>query len=164
MRDAGLEVILEAGHRASCTAHSQETAADDRPGCRGTDTEAECWVELADGPGCLVINYRYPLGPEWSWSGERMRAAPLEIGDILERLGAARRRCTYRALAGVLGVAAAEVGPLMGDRRPETSRVVSAKTGRPTGYAPDRIHPELETHPDVISGPEELLEFCRSGG
>lgn len=90
--------------------------------------------------------------------------APLEIGDILERLGAARRRCTYGAVAGVLGVTPAEVGPLLGPRGPETSWVVSANTGMPAGYSPDRIHPELETHPDVISGPEELREFCRSGG
>ena len=97
------------------------------------------------------------------WDGEEDCEGSLEIGDILKRLGAARRRCTYGAVAGVFGVTPAEAGPLLGERRPETSWVVSAKTGRPAGYAPDQIHPELETHPDVISGPEELRGFCRRG-
>ena len=88
----------------------------------------------------------------------------LEIGVILERLGAERRRCTYGAVAGLLGIAPAEVGPLLGGRSPGTSWVVSAKTGRPTGYSPEQIHPELELHPEVISGPEELRALCRNGG
>ena len=90
--------------------------------------------------------------------------AGLEIGEILKRLGAERRRCTYGAVAGVLGITPAEVGPLLGERRPESSWVVSAKTGRPTGYSPEQIHPELELHPDVISDAEELRVLCRGDG
>ena len=90
--------------------------------------------------------------------------AALEIGEILSRLGAERKRCTYRAVGMALGISTAEVGPLLGERCPETSWVVSAKTGRPTGNSPEQVHPELELHPDVISDPEELRALCRSGG
>ena len=89
--------------------------------------------------------------------------AGLEIGEILSRLGAERKRCTYGAVAGVLGISTAEVGPLLGERRQESSWVVSSKTGRPTGYSPEQIHPELERHPDVISDPGELRALCRTG-
>ena len=92
-------------------------------------------------------------------------AAPAPtVGEILERLGARRRRCTYGAVAGLLGITPAEVGPLLGDRTPQTSWVVSARTGRPAGYPPERLHPELELNPDVINDPEELRELCRTGG
>ena len=95
--------------------------------------------------------------------GEAADAA-LEIGEILSRLGAERKRCTYRAVGMALGISTAEVGPLLGERTPETSWVVSAKTGRPAGYSPGQVHPELELHPEVISDPEELRALCRSGG
>ena len=86
------------------------------------------------------------------------------VGEILERLGAERRRCTYGAVAGVLGITPAQVGPLLGERTPETSWVVSAKTGRPAGYSPEQVHPDLELHPEVIGDPEELRALCRHGG
>ena len=88
----------------------------------------------------------------------------LTVGDIMSRLNAERRRCTYGAAAGVLGIAPAEVGPLLGERRPESSWVVSAKTGRPVGYSPEQVHPDLERRPDVIGDPEELRALCKSGG
>jgi len=59
---------------------------------------------------------------------------------VLAFLNHEKRRCTYGALAGVLGVPPRSVGRrYLGDIRQEASWVVGKQTGMPTGYPPCKL-------------------------
>ena len=73
---------------------------------------------------------------------------------VLAYLNHEKRRCTYGALAGVLGVSAQSVGKALGQKRPEASWVVCKATGLPTGYTEDQLAEDLPSKP--IECPEEL--------
>ncbi|CAN5401257.1 hypothetical protein BH09GEM1_BH09GEM1_34620 [soil metagenome] len=78
-----------------------------------------------------------------------------KLDQILDALNANRQRATYGAVAAVLGAAPRTL--MSGrDRDQRHSWVVSRKTGQPTGYEPDQIHPELEVAPRVIESRDEL--------
>ena len=81
-----------------------------------------------------------------------------DIEAILAYLNRERVRCTYGAAGGLLGVAPVAVSRLLGHRRPEASWVVLARTGLPTGYSPDQMHPELRGNPAIIADAAELRE------
>ena len=71
------------------------------------------------------------------------------LTPILYALQDARRRATYGAVAGAVGVPAMFV--MRGrPRDPLHSWVVNARTGRPTGYTDDQTHADLLAHDAVI--------------
>ena len=76
---------------------------------------------------------------------------------VLAFLNHKKRRCTFGALAGVLGVPAQSVGQYLGSRRPYASWVVNKKTGYPTGYTLDQLAEGLRDDPyDPIDDSEDL--------
>ncbi len=75
---------------------------------------------------------------------------------VLACLNHARRRCTYGALAGILGVANQGVGRYLGAPRPEASWVVRKDTGKPSNYAPEQMAEGLCHGCEPITNPEEL--------
>ena len=73
-------------------------------------------------------------------------------------------RCTYGAMAELLGIQPREVGRILGPKRPAASWVVSAATLQPTGYNPNELHPDLFQNQRVIESAEELKQLiydCR---
>ncbi|MEY3227374.1 MAG: hypothetical protein RLZZ536_1993 [Planctomycetota bacterium] len=60
---------------------------------------------------------------------------------IIQLLNAHKKRATYSAVAGCCG-STAQVVMFGLDRCPECSWVVAQRTGRPSSYSEDQIHPE----------------------
>ena len=90
-----------------------------------------------------------------------MAAPRFPVERILECLNRERIRCTYGAMAEVIGGSPRSVGRRLGHRRPEASWVVSVATGQPTGYTDAEKHPELESKKRVIRTGEELQRLLR---
>lgn len=67
-------------------------------------------------------------------------------------------RATYGAVAGVLGANPQSVmmGRVLSHRN---SWIVNAKTGRPTGYGTNQLHPNLTRLPIIFDSPERLQRF-----
>ena len=81
-----------------------------------------------------------------------------KLDQILDALNAHRQRATYGAVAAVIGAAPRTL--MSGrDRDPRHSWVVSRKTGQPTGYEGEQIHPELLTEAHVIESCDELEKW-----
>ena len=81
-----------------------------------------------------------------------------KLDQILDALNAQRQRATYGAVAAVIGAAPRTL--MSGrDRDQRHSWVVSRKTGQPTGYEGDQIHPELLAVPHVIESRDELTQW-----
>src|SRR3954468_16861211 len=83
-------------------------------------------------------------------------AGATNVSEILECLNRTRRRATYGAVAGVLGVPPQSLEAMLGDRRPEASWVVNSETRLPTDYEQTDWHPELLSSTDVIRTSNEL--------
>jgi predicted RNase H-like nuclease len=81
----------------------------------------------------------------------------MAIDDVLRALNEHKIRATYGAVGQYLGVPAIAVSRLLGARRPEASWVVSAKSGRPTGYGLHECHRDLQSSPDILRSGEQLL-------
>lgn len=79
--------------------------------------------------------------------------------EVLACLQAGKTRCTYGAMAGLLGIEPQNVGRILGPRGPAASWVVSASTHRPTGYKQDEMHPDLFHRERVIDSAEELKQY-----
>ena len=79
-----------------------------------------------------------------------------KVNKILDYLNQTKTRCTYGAVADVLGINSQSVGQQLGKRRPEASWVVNSKTGDPTDYSDDEKHPELYRTDRVIRSAEVL--------
>jgi alkylated DNA nucleotide flippase Atl1 len=79
-----------------------------------------------------------------------------KVERVLEVLQREKTRCTYGALAELIGASPRDVGVFLDPKRPEASWVVNKKTGMPTGYKSFQIHPELQTYERVIERGEEL--------
>jgi hypothetical protein len=77
------------------------------------------------------------------------------MDQILDRLNDARQRATYGAVAAVVGSAPRT---LMTGRERDLrhSWVVSRKSGQPTGYEAEQVHPELMRSERVLETREEL--------
>jgi hypothetical protein len=90
---------------------------------------------------------------------KQVRAACQSL--IIEMLDRYRQRATYAALAGIVGGLARSVmsGKAMDQRN---SWVVSVKSGLPTGYPMNAIHPALTQHSRVLNSPNELREWLRN--
>ncbi len=80
------------------------------------------------------------------------------IREVLEFLNDEEVRCTYSAVADLLGIDPKSVGDYLGERRQEASWVVGKQTFKPTGYLPEQIHPNLYATPKVICDAQELWE------
>lgn len=82
------------------------------------------------------------------------------LDTILDLLHEHRRRATYGAVAKVVNKSPTFLmaGRL---RDPRHSWVVNRRTGMPTGYEPEQIHPEISGNPEVIQTAEELSEWLR---
>lgn len=89
------------------------------------------------------------------------------IKEIFEYLNDACVRCTY----GAVGEAIGGDHPLsvaqryLGERRPEASWVVNARTGQTTGYSPAQKHPQLEEKDHIIRSGDKLVKcMCEQRG
>jgi alkylated DNA nucleotide flippase Atl1 len=78
------------------------------------------------------------------------------VETVLAMLQAKKTRCTYGALAELVGTNPRDVSVYLTPRRAEASWVVSKKTGLPTGYESYQLHPELEKNEHVIGTGKEL--------
>jgi hypothetical protein len=79
-----------------------------------------------------------------------------KVRIIVEYLNRVKTRCTYGVVAEILGVNSQSVGLHLGERRPEVSWVVNAKTGDPTDYIDSEKHPELYRTDRIIKSAEVL--------
>lgn len=80
-----------------------------------------------------------------------------KVKVILDYLCTIQTRCTYAAIAEVLGIEPQSVGRYLGQMRPEASWVVNGKTGEPTGYTrTSQKHPCLYKNQLIIRSGNEL--------
>lgn len=78
------------------------------------------------------------------------------LRKIIDYLNRVKTRCTYGAIAEVIGVHPKNIGAYLGERRPEVSWIVSSKTHEPTDYAESEKHPDLYRTERVIASAEVL--------
>lgn len=85
------------------------------------------------------------------------------IDLILDNLNAGRQRATYGAVAAVVG---ASPRTLMSGRERDQrhSWVVNLKTGLPTDYADELLHPELKANPEIIKSGDGLIAWLAARG
>lgn len=83
------------------------------------------------------------------------------LDQILDALQHARQRATYGAVASVLGAAPRTLMKSR-DRDQRHSWVVSRKTGVPTGYEPDQLHPDLLVNERVIESRDDMSAWLQS--
>src|SRR5260221_14386968 len=82
------------------------------------------------------------------------KAETIRLDDIVAYLNAAEVRATYGAVAELVGGIAQSIGGRLGGlagRRKEASWFVNAKTGLPTNYPPEHLHPALTRSRDIIT-------------
>jgi len=80
------------------------------------------------------------------------------IDEILNALDRGRQRATYGAVAALLGTSPRTL--MQGRQRDQRhSWVVSRRSGEPTGYAPEQIHPNLRDRPEIFASKEELAQY-----
>ena len=90
-----------------------------------------------------------------------MPAATMD--QILDELDAARQRATYGAVAAVVSVSPRAL--MSGrERSQRTSWVVNLKSGLPTDYAAELMHPELLSNPVVLKTKDDLVSWLASRG
>ncbi|MXY18069.1 MAG: hypothetical protein F4057_10110 [Acidobacteria bacterium] len=80
---------------------------------------------------------------------------------ILDCLNRERIRCTYGAVAAVIGGAARGVGQRLGAKNARNSWIVNKATGEPTDYLDSQKHPDLYRTVRVIATEEELRELLK---
>jgi hypothetical protein len=85
------------------------------------------------------------------------------LEQIVEALSRHEQPATYGAVAGLVGRPPKSL--MVGrPRDPKHSWIVERRTGRPTGYAPEELHPalprSLETK-GLITAPEDLEDWLR---
>ena len=82
------------------------------------------------------------------------------LETIVDTLDRQRQRATYGAVAGLVGTSPRVV--MIGrPRDPRHSWVVSRESGRPNGYKPEQVHPELETRRDVLLTKDALAAWLQ---
>ncbi len=81
-----------------------------------------------------------------------------DLEQILATLEKHRQRATYNAAAMVAGGVAR--GIMRGrPKNPRNCWIVSSRTGLPTGYAPEEMHPQLQSRATVISSGPILCKW-----
>lgn len=90
-----------------------------------------------------------------------MSAATMD--QILDELDAGRQRATYGAVAALVG---ASPRTLMSgrERNQRHSWIVNHRTGLPTEYAVELMHPELTSNSVIIKTREDLVVWLASRG
>lgn len=85
------------------------------------------------------------------------------LDQILDELDAARQRATYGAVAAVVG---ASPRALMSgrERNQRHSWVVNLKSGLPTDYADELIHPQMTSSATIIKTKDDLVSWLASRG
>lgn len=83
-------------------------------------------------------------------------AETVSIQKVLECLNREKVRCTYQAVADVIGGVPRGVQQQLGSRKPSASWVVNKRTGHPTGYTEDQKHPDLYRKSRIIKTGDEL--------
>ena len=85
------------------------------------------------------------------------------LDQILDELNNGRQRATYGAVAAAVG---ASPRALMSGRERDQrhSWVVSLKSGLPTDYPQELMHPELALSATVITTKDELLSWLSARG
>lgn len=82
----------------------------------------------------------------------------LSLDRILDELNTARQRATYGAVAATLAVSPRAL--MAGrERSQHDSWVVNLKTGLPTDYAVELLHPELTANEAIITTKDMLLAW-----
>ena len=77
------------------------------------------------------------------------------LDQILDALHHNSQRASYGAVAATIGAAPRTL--MKGRARDQRhSWVVSRKSGEPTGYEPEQMHPDLKSHAHVIEARDEL--------
>ena len=85
------------------------------------------------------------------------------LDSIIELLNQHHRRVTYGAVAKVVNKPPTFLMAGRGrDRR--HSWIVNSRTGLPTGYEPDQLHPDLMENPEVIQTSEALQSWLAEVG
>ena len=80
------------------------------------------------------------------------------VKEILEFLNEKRIRCTYAAVAEVLGMRTQSVSLFLGRKRPEASWIVSKAKGTPPRYSENERHPDLFRTEKIIQSGHELMK------
>ena len=90
-----------------------------------------------------------------------MAAATMD--QILDALDTANQRATYGAVAAVVGVSPRAL--MAGrERNQRHSWIVNLRTGLPTDYAAELVHPALTANAIVLKTMEELVEWLDARG
>ncbi|MEP6832468.1 MAG: hypothetical protein ABJB74_03700 [Gemmatimonas sp.] len=83
--------------------------------------------------------------------------------QILDELDSAHQRATYGAVAAVVGVSPRAL--MSGrERNQRHSWVVNLKSGLPTDYAEELMHPELTSNDTIIKTKEDLTSWLAERG
>ena len=89
-------------------------------------------------------------------SGETERERRDLAEELIDCLNDAEIRSTYGAIADLLAIHPMSVGGYLGPKRPDASWVVNKKTGRPTGFPDEMVHPNLYKNRRIIGEADEL--------
>ena len=90
-----------------------------------------------------------------------MAAATMD--QILDALDTAHQRATYGAVAAVVGVSPRAL--MAGrERNQRHSWVVNLRTGLPTDYTAELVHPALTANAIVLKTMDELVQWLESRG
>ena len=85
----------------------------------------------------------------------------IAIYQILDALNRHRIRATYGAVAELIGGLPLGVSQRLGERRRYASWVVAKRTGKPSGYRLDQIHPDIEATRRIITTGDELRRLVQ---
>lgn len=129
-------------------------------------TKAEFYAEFPGVVASLSYQrglYNYSVTPQRAFAYIVPATTGFSFDQIVDALVRAKRRATYGAVAGVLGLPARS---LMAGKSKDArhSWIVSGASGLPTGYEADHIAPGLVSSPDPIADARELVEFLRAAG
>jgi hypothetical protein len=89
-------------------------------------------------------------------SSESEDQAKVVAACVLDYLNRNQIRCTYGALAGLIGIEPTDVGPLLGPRRREASWIVRSTDGEPSHYRNEDKHEDLYLTDEIIRSAAEL--------
>ena len=85
------------------------------------------------------------------------------LDQILDELNAARQRATYGAVAAVVGRSPRAL--MSGrDRNQRHSWVVNLKSGLPTDYPTELVHPDLTSIETIIRTKDDLVTWLAARG
>lgn len=85
------------------------------------------------------------------------------MDQILDALNSAQQRATYGAVAAILGVSPRVL--MKGrERNPRHSWVVNLKSGLPTDYAAELVHPDLMANATILKTGDDVVAWLATRG